>query len=404
MRKRILFVDDDQNVLEGLRRMLRNMRHEWEMTFAENGEKALEFMKDNFFDVVVSDMRMPVMDGCQLLTRVQALYPHAARIILSGYSDREMILKSVRVAHQFLAKPCDSETVQSTVARALALRELLANEILIRVVSQIEGLPSAPSIYQEITQELNSPNASLQKVTKIISKDVSMTAKILQLANSAFFGLSQHVNSMDRALAVLGFDTVVALVLTVQIFSAHNPLVPGFSIAALWNHSMTTASFAKTIAKVEKQDRVGVEDAFMGGLLHDIGKLVLATNLPEDYRQVMLLASETKGPLWKAEEEVFGTTHAEVGAYLMGLWGIPDAIVEAIAFHHLPSNCPARGFGPLTAVHAGNALAQAKPPGGKHGTPEAFDAAYLAEVGLADRLLPWETACRKFLQQGEARG
>ena len=404
MKKRILFVDDDRNVLEGLRRMLRNMRHEWEMTFAENGEKALELLRNNVFDVVVSDMRMPAMDGCQLLTRVQALHPDAARIILSGYSDREMILKSVRVAHQFLAKPCDSETVQSTVARALALRELLADETLIRVVSQIEGLPSAPSIYQEITQELNSPNASLQKVTKIISKDVSMTAKILQLANSAFFGLSQHVSSMDRALAVLGFDTVVALVLTVQIFSAHNPSLPGFSIAALWDHSMTAASFAKAIAKAEKQDRVGVEDAFMGGLLHDIGKLVLATNLSENYRQVMLLVSETKGPLWKVEQEVLGTTHAEVGAYLMGLWGIPDGIVEAIAFHHLPSNCPARGFGPLTAVHAGNALARAKPAGEKDGAPESIDSAYLAEVGLADHLLPWETACRKSLQQGEARG
>lgn len=397
MKKRILFVDDDRNVLEGLRRMLRNMRHEWDMTFAASGEEALEILSDNVFDVVVSDMRMPVMDGCQLLTRVQALHPNAARIILSGYSEREMILKSVRVAHQFLAKPCDSETVQSTVARALALRELLADETLIRLVSGIEGLPSAPSLYQEITQELNSPNASLQKVTKIISKDVSMTAKILQLANSAFFGLSQHVNNMDRALTVLGFDTVVALVLTVQIFSAHNPSVPGFSIKVLWDHSMTTASFAKAIAKEEKQERLGIEDAFMGGLLHDIGKLVLASNLSENYRQVMLLVSDTKCPLWKAEQEILGTTHAEVGAYLMGLWGIPDGIVEAIAFHHFPSSCPARGFGPLTAVHVGNALAQAKHPGGKNETADSFDLAYLAGVGLSDRLLPWETVCRKVL-------
>jgi putative nucleotidyltransferase with HDIG domain len=404
MKKRVLFVDDEQNVLEGLRRTLRNMRHEWEMTFAESGEKALEILSNNVFDVVVSDMRMPGMDGCTLLTRVQKLYPHTARIILSGYSDREMILKSVRVAHQFLAKPCESENVQTTIARALALRELLADETLIRVVSRIEGLPSAPSIYQEITQELNSPNASLQKVTRIISKDVSMTAKILQLANSAFFGLSQHVNNMDRALTVLGFDTVVALVLTVQIFSAHNPSVPGFSIPALWDHSMTTASFAKAIAKEEKQERLGLEDAFMGGLLHDIGKLVLATNLSENYRQVMLLASDTDCPLWKAEQEVFGTTHAEVGAYLMGLWGIPDGIVEAIAFHHFPSSCPARGFGPLTAVHAGNALANAKPLGGKNETADSLDLDYLAGVGLSDQVLPWETVCKKFLQQGEARG
>jgi putative nucleotidyltransferase with HDIG domain len=402
MKQRILFVDDDGNVLEGLRRMLRNMRHEWDMAFAESGERALEILRESTFDVVVSDMRMPGMDGSQLLARVQELYPNAARIILSGHSDRDLILKSVRSAHQFLAKPCDSRTLQTTIARALALRNLLGNTALIGLVSRIETLPSAPAIYREMIEELNSPGASIPKVAGIIAKDVGMTAKILQLANSAFFGLYQHVNNMERALTLLGIDTVVALVLTVHIFTPPSgSLAPGFSITALWNHSMATAFAAKAIAREEKLDRADMEDAFMGGLIHDVGKLVLAASLAESYGEVITRVRELDCPLWIAEQEVLGTTHAAVGAYLMGVWGIPDRIVEAIAFHHSPMTCPDRAFSPLTAVHVGNALAQAEQSGGKAKTSETLDMNYLAWLGLAERLALWSSAGRNALQQAK---
>ncbi len=402
MKQRILFVDDEGNVLEGLRRMLRNMRHEWDMAFAESGEKALDVLSKNTFDVVVSDMRMPGMDGSQLLARVQELYPNAARIILSGHSDRDLILKSVRSAHQYLAKPCDSRTLQATIARALALRSLLGDSALIGLVSGIETLPSAPAIYREMIEELNSPAASIPKVAGIISKDVGMTAKILQLANSAFFGLYQHVNTMERALTLLGIDTVVALVLTVHIFTPPSrSLAPGFSISALWNHSMATAFAAKAIAREEKQDRADMEDAFMGGLIHDVGKLVLATNLAESYGGVITRVREFDCPLWIAEQDVLGTTHAAVGAYLMGVWGIPDRIVEAIAFHHSPMSCPDQAFSPLTAVHAGNALVQAEQAGGKPKASEALDMHYLARLGLTERLALWSSATRKVQQQAK---
>jgi HD-like signal output (HDOD) protein/CheY-like chemotaxis protein len=402
MKKRILFVDDQRDVLEGLRNMLWNMPHEWDMVFVQGSHEALKTLSENAFDMVIADMRMPAMDGCQLLTTVQTLYPHVARIIVSEHSDRDMILKSVRVAHQFLTKPYDSGTLQATISRAFALHGILANEALISVVSRIETLPTAPSIYQEITQELSSPNTSIHRLTEIISKDFGITAKILQLANSAFFGLYQHVSTVERALTLLGFDTVAALVLTVKIFSAHTKLsVPGFSIPVLWSHSMTTASAARAIAAKESQERSGIQDAFMGGMLHDVGKLVLAANLSDGYRRVIRLTGETRCPLWKAEQEVFGTTHAEVGAYLMGLWGIPAAIIEAIAFHHSPNSCPTRSFTPLTATHVANALAHSKDPGDAEKTMDLLNLDYLTGLRLSDRLSVWEAACKSYLQQGE---
>jgi len=405
MKKRILFVDDERNVLEGLRRMLRNMRQEWEMVFAESGQQALDILRDEPFDVVVSDMRMPNMDGCQLLSKVKEHHPELVRIILSGYADTEMILKSVRVAHQYLAKPYDCETLKSTVARALALRELLADEMLIRLVSSIETLPSVPSLYQEVMQELSTPNASMEKVGKIIAKDVSMTAKILQLANSAFFGRSQRVNNLERALVLLGLDIIVALVLSVEIFSAPKPAsVSHFSIPTLWDHSMKTAVCARTLAKEEKQPRQSIDDAFLAGLLHDIGKLILATNLSEIYGKLMTLSVKTERSIQEVERVALGITHAEVGGYLMGLWGFPDHVVEAVACHHSPHRGLAESFSPMTAVHVGNALVYTDHADGPKQVADRLALDYLADVGLDHRLAAWEAACKKELRQGEGDG
>lgn len=399
MKRQILFVDDEQKVLDGLQRMLRSMRHEWEMSFVASGYEALEVLDRKPFDVVVSDMRMPGMDGAQLLTLVRERHPRVVRIILSGYSDQEMVMKSVRVAHQYLSKPCDSDSVKFTVMRAFALRNLLANEALLRVVSQIETLPSVPSVYQEVVKELHAPDASIDRIAEIMSKDISMTAKILQLANSAFFGLRQHVNSLNRALALLGLDTLVALVMSVQIFSKHeHTSVPGFSIPNLMDHSMKTGAVAKAIAKEEKQDQALVNDAFMGGLLHDVGKLILATGLTENFNDINKMVQETHCSLRQAEHQILGTTHAEVGAYLMGLWGLPDPIVEAIAFHHSPGKCVGKIFSPLTAVHVGDVLTNGGLDGGAGEAEDPLDLDYLAELHYSDRLPSWKAASEQFIR------
>jgi HD-like signal output (HDOD) protein/ActR/RegA family two-component response regulator len=403
--QRILFVDDEPKVLDGLKRMLHGMRREWEMAFANSGREALEMLRSRPFDVLISDMRMPGMDGYQLLDKVRQLHPQVVRIILSGYSDREIILRSVRSAHQFLAKPCEAEVLKATVARACALRDLLKDGSLIELISGIDSLPSLPALYAKVVDELNSPQASIQKIAEIISSDVGMTAKILQLANSAFFGLSQHVNSPLRAVTILGLDTVKALIMTVQIFSQFDRSTPaGFSIADLWTHSMRSGVLAKTIAKSQGQERIAVEDAFMGGLLHDVGKLVLIANLSERYREAMALGAEPQRQLWEAEQEVFGTSHAQVGAYLMGLWGLPDRIVEAIAFHHCPTECLEQSFSTLTAVHVADALDHDLSAGGEQETTGHLNREYLASLHLTDRLSAWVAACEPIVRQGGADG
>jgi len=397
--KSILFVDDEPNVLDGLRRMLRPMRAEWDMSFARSGHEALEVLAAKRFDVIVSDMRMPGMDGAELLTEVRRRYPNVVRIALSGHSQKEMILRSVGPTHQYLAKPCDAQTLKDTITRACALRDLLADEALQGLVSQLTTLPSLPDLYIEIVEELQREDASIQKVGRIISKDVGMTAKVLQLVNSAFFGLRRHVSDPSQAVCLLGLETIKALVLSIHVFSKlEQANVAGFSLQRLWEHSMVTGTLAKRIAAEQDSDEKTADHALMAGLLHDAGKLVLAANLPEQYGKVLALAEMKAVSQGEAEKEVFGTTHAEVGAYLLGLWGLPGPIVEAIAFHHRPTESLANSFAPLTAVHVANALEHAQQ---NDGQADRLDGEYLSVVGLADQLPAWREMAGKLAHTGE---
>ncbi len=395
MKLRVLFVDDEPNILQGLKRMLRTMRQEWEMQFAGNAKEALGELSQGAFDVVVSDMRMPGMDGAQLLSEVRTHYPHIVRIILSGHSDKELILKSVQPAHQFIAKPCDTEALKAMVTRACALKDLLGNDSLKRVISQMDSLPSLPTLYAEIMNELQSPKGSLDKVGQIISKDLGMTAKILHLVNSAFFGIPRQISSPEQAVSLLGLDTIKALVLTVGVFSKFDKAkLPGFSIKQLWTHSINTGANAREIAKAENVDKISIGNAFMAGLLHDIGKLVLATALGDDFKRIIFLAREQDTPFCEAEQNIIGITHAEVGAYLLSIWGLSNAIVEAVAFHHRPHGSPGEEFNAMAAVHFADALEHEMVADISSNIPNnRLNQPYLDRMGLNERLPVWREVC-----------
>ncbi len=399
--RKILFVDDEPKVLQGLQRMLRPMRHEWEMSFAENGGQALEVLHEKPFDVIVSDMRMPGMDGAELLKRVMEQFPQMVRIILSGQSEQEMILRAMRCTHQFLSKPCDPELLKATVSRAFALRDLLADETLKQLVLRIQSLPSLPSIYVELTQALQSPDTSIKSIAEIVSRDVAMTAKILQLVNSAFFGLREPVSSPAQATSLLGLETIRALALSVQVFSQFDQaILPDFSLSALWSHSLNVGRLSKEICKSASRDRKMCDEALVAGLMHDTGKLVLAGNLPKQYAEALTLARQERIALEQAEQSVFGAGHSSVGAYLLGLWGMPDSTVEAVAFHHQPSQCLSQSFSVLTAVHVANSLDHEQSAGADAALPSPLEEDYLARLGLTEGLSSW----REILQnQGQSK-
>jgi len=399
MKKRVLFVDDETLVLEGLQRMLRSMRAEWDMAFVESGAKALELMGQAPFDVVVSDMRMPGMNGAELLAEVLKRFPKTVRLILSGHADRDLVLKCVGSTHQYLSKPCQPEELMAAIRRAGNLEESLGDQGLRQLVSRLDRLPSIPALYVQIVEKVKDPEIGLDEIGDIVGRDMAMTAKILKLVNSAFFGLGRQISSPAEAVSYLGVETIKSLVLSIHAFSQFASAKLGaFSIDSLWIHSQQTAGLAKEIARMEDADNKLLDDSFVAGLLHDTGKLILASNFPQQYDEVLRASQTGTAALLAAEQQSFGANHAEVGGYLLGLWGLPVPVVEAIALHHEPSKCPEPAFSPLSGVHVANALVNGQSAGEAAAVPEGLDMSYLAALGLGERLQHWRRAAEANLQ------
>lgn len=377
--KRILFVDDEERVLAGLKRMLRPQRETWELHFASSGPEALALMAERDFDVVVSDVKMPGMDGISLLSEIQGKYPDLVRIILSGHTDAGDTMRATGVAHQYLAKPCDPDMLKETVARSSAIRGELANESLRQVIAATKSLPSMPALYSQVTNELSGPDPSLARVGDVISQDAGMSAKILQLVNSSFFGMRRQITDVRQAVTMLGLDIVIALVMSVHLFQqARVPSTLKGRLDRMWTTSLLVANTARAIAKAEGASKEAAEDAFLAGVLHDCGSLVLVSNWPDECEDLESAAdAEEERAL---ERSLFGAEHGEVGAYLLSLWGLPDTIVEAVGLHHEPSRSETSTFSPLTAVHVARALEMNEP----------LDVEYIKRIGLDSRIDAWK--------------
>jgi putative nucleotidyltransferase with HDIG domain len=356
-KQQILFVDDEPMLLQGLQRLLRPFRMDWDMVFVESGQKALATLAEHPFDVIVSDMRMPGMNGAELLKEVKARYPAMVRIVLSGHADKELVSQCVGVAHQYISKPCDPDQLKAMIRNACILSGRLVDEEVRRVIGGIDSLPSVPELYLELKAALEEEDVDPRKLGAIIQKDIGMTAKILKLVNSSFFGLRRVISDAQEAVSYLGIDTIKTLVLSNSVFEQAKLLkTKHFNISDLWHHSMTVAAGAKAIAQAEGLNRVATEEAFVGGILHDVGVLILATNFPDAYDKVASLVIAEKLLIPTAEQEYFGVTHAEVGAYLLGLWGLPAPILNIVSLHHRAHLQDEDQVTPLIAVHAADVL------------------------------------------------
>ena len=354
--KRILFVDDEKQILDGIRRLLSDQRDVWEMQFALGGEEALKLCQASRFDVVVSDMRMPGMDGAMLLGQVRDLFPDAARLILSGYSDVDLTTRAIPVAHRVLAKPCDGIELQSTIESFCALQDLFCSSDLRRVIGTIGELPSLSRTYIELAQAAEDPNTSLTTVAKIMGKDIAMVAKVLQLVNSGFFGLAQTVTSLEAAVAYLGMETIKNLALATDTFKVFTPapgIAPSFC-EDMQRRAQRAALIMGTLPLPARLHDVGIVSA----LLHDIGELALACKLPHEFCAALELARATGCSQVEAEEQIIGTSHAEIGAYLLGLWSIDSLVIEAVAHHHRPDRIPHTSFDVSTALYVADRLAR----------------------------------------------
>ncbi len=392
---RVLIVDDDAEALYRTQRLLRAYRRDWQMKFCFGPEPALDALSLEPYDVVVADLKMPGADGGDLLACVRDLYPDAIRLLVCSQSEHTEMLRSLGPAHQYLAKPVDPVLFREAIGRAGLLGKRLSKPGLKALVSQISTLPSLPVVFMQLMDELRNPNASVQRVAELIAQDVAMTAKVLQLVNSSFFGLTVHVKDVHHAAALLGLNALKPLVLSAGVFrQLEESRVPAALAEQVLEHSLAVGALAKRLADAEGLGRDAADNAMLAGILHDIGKLVLADHFGLEYAQVCMAAENADLPLLNAELDQFAASHADIGGYLLGLWGLPQDLIEAVALHHDPSSHDISQFTPLTAVHVANALVHlsGEPLDAPTSlrTTAKLDRRYLSRLRCERRLRDWQ--------------
>ncbi len=392
--KRILFVDDEVGVLQGLQRMLFEMAEQWEMLFVDSAEKALDALSDADFDVIVTDMRMPGMDGATLLSHVHDEYPNVVRIILTGHSELEATLRAMPVAHSFLTKPCKPGVLEEVVRRSCGLQALLGSESLRTLVGGVAGLPVKPEVYTRLTEAIADPMIEMSQIAKIVTRDMGLASKVLHLTNSAFFGSKRNFVSVDQAVTFIGIRMLRKVVLSAEVFAAFSPKqsLGGLSLDYEQKHGLACAGIARRIAGDPEQG----EYAFLAGMLHDVGKLVWATRAPKVMRQLNKLKSRGESLAPSVEEGVSGSSHGRVGAYLLGLWGLEHPLVEAVAYHHDPAAVGSAQLDLPTIVHIADALTheiENERAGRKHEV--TIDRAHLEKIGVLHKLEDWREAGRE---------
>jgi HD-like signal output (HDOD) protein len=336
------------------------------------------------------------MDGIQLMTQVCQRHPHISRIIISGLGDQEEIARGLNTTHQFLTKPVKLGELLATLERIGDLDAYLQDEKLRALAGKLDSLPSFPSAYLQIMQEINSEEPSVEAIADIVVKDPALTAKMLQVANSAAFGLAQKVSNPFEAVQFLGITTVRSITLSAHVFSSFGQVgLRGFSATQLWDDALHCARITRTIMQAEKAGETQIQDACTAALLRNTGQLMLAVNFPAEFRKAVTQANMQHLPLPTVEQEIMGATHSGVAAYLFGLWGLTAPMVEAVAFHLEPGRSSVRAFSPLTAVHVAHVLSQEQSRRQGPGRPAEIDHDYLAAIGAASRLDHWRSESEK---------
>ena len=396
VKKRILFVDDDRQLLDGLRDAFRSYRRQWDMSFVEGSDEAVDVIETQAQDAIVSDLRMPGTDGAELLELVKQRWPGTIRMVLSGHADMALIARAAAVAHRMIAKPCDARELGRVIEQACSIQDMMRQVDLGRRTLGASALPSVPCVYAELTEVLESGSAGASDAARVIERDIALSAKVLQLANSAYFGRRTPVSTISGAVAYLGVDILRTLVLQAEVFRAFkvDPPIPGFDVSMLHQHSLFVARLA--VELVGRQP--GRDEAFTAGLLHDVGLLVLASQSRGELAEVLAEARTSGRHVFEIELDRFGATHAEFGAQLLSLWGLPATVTEPVARHHTGrlQNAP---WPSVDALYAANILIEeieatdspVAPP------PLTFDVEYLEANGGARMLDEWRTVARQMM-------
>lgn len=331
MSKSILFVDDEKQILRALKRLF--IRSDYETFYAESGEMALEILEEHKVDLVITDIRMPLMDGYHLLRTVKEKFPLILRVALSGYTDNIKIYKALEdnIVKLYLFKPWNNDELKDVIDKIFEQEELLKDKNLLKLINNINDLPTVPDLYNQISNMIEG-GADIDDISNVIEKDPAIASRILRVANSAFYGTK--TGSVKQAIIYIGLSSVKNIVLTNSVFK--NLKEENSEKEILWKHVSLTNTYANILYSEFIHKKMPSTFA-SAGLLHDIGKVVIFQHFIKEKKQIEeLMAKDDNLAYWEAERAILGVSHQEIGGYLLNWWELPFPIVEAALFHHNP--------------------------------------------------------------------
>ncbi len=377
----ILFIDDDPCMLRGLRRALRPRKEEWNMRFEVGGHAGWQAFKRDPAQIVVTDLRMPDIDGLEVLRLIKAHKPETIRIVLSGFADLDVVIKSVHLAHQFMTKPCAQTDLIATLDRVANIANMLGENDMDDVAA-LDQLPACPAIYTEVT-DLLLAGAEPAKIANTLEKDPAMSLLLLKVVNSAFVGLSRPVSTVSEAVFLLGTRMVRDIVLCAgaarSIGNVPTPVIESFQ-----QHSLRVAQLVAAIAP-----RSIAHDARTAAFMHDLGSLFLWMSRPDQLTPLIERAHEQAIPLIELQRAAFHMTHADIGGFILGLWGLPRPVVNGVGAHHRPDPAASETMTVSTVLHIADALIhEISPPQPWSGFAQ-LDEDLITSLGLEDSVDRW---------------
>ncbi len=390
MSMKVLYLDDEASH-ERIRNGLPELGDSWEFHFTSNPRQALLAMSMYRFAAVVAGQMFTGQGDRHIFRRVRESHPSAVRILLNESNEGDINLGAVGLAHQVIPKPTDASVICDTIQCALRLGDLFLTREFRNQIAGIESLPTPPATYQELVREFQNPEVRIDRVVDIMSKDLALIAKLLQIVNSAYFGVSSEVKNLKHAVTLLGLDLVRNLALASGVFNRFPVKGMGY-LTADWlaDHGVAVGRRAYRIAEELGLEAHLCDTAMLAGLLHDTGKLIQLAYFRDKIQAAGSQAVKEEIPLHLAEQAQSGVDHSRVGAHLLALWGLPQALVEAVAFHHEPLQAGEPHPGVLTAVHIADGIiwenyrerSQAlRPDGG------SLDMDYLSALGIDEARL-----------------
>lgn len=391
--KNILFIDGDRAQLQALKKMVTPMQKRWKINFAGTAEEVLDQLMIRPFDIVATELTIDGFENNELLTEIKSRQPGSIRFITSESIKPENFMQYINFAHQFITKPYLPSELFSKIKKCMRLKDIFLNERASKAIASIEELPTMPDLYFKLEKELKKEDVYISAIGRMIGEDVSMTAGILKIVNSPFFGLFSRVSNPEQAVTLLGLDALKGMVLGMHMFNSSGAEKVDFSLEDLGEHCQYTGLLARSIIKAEGGNSELAEHTFLAGFMHDIGKLVLSTSYTDEYKAILNFVREANIPIQEAEKDILGFTHAEVGAYLLAIWGFNEEVVEAVYCHHEPSKLGSNDLSPAVAVHVANSFDHELRVNNADYAPHLLDAEWLEQHDFSPKLVKWLQVC-----------